>query len=700
MATQSGLTQVLTNSYQTFSGFVGQVMPNPDVLIKTKGIRFDIFREMMLDGTISGKFEQLFAEVITRKLRIIPKSAASEKQAQFVSDAIKSININRLLSEMLTATQFGFAVQEVVWKDPKKNGGAFLVENIYGRIQERFGFGYDGQLKYSNSGSLEDIPEQYKFIVTRHGFNNENWYGTPITSKCYWSWMFKKAGFRYWVTAAEKFGVPTVIAMFETEGYDENKRDEIAKYLAESLSQIQNDAALALGNVKDIKVLEASGNAQGMFQNFLDICNAEIGKAITGETMTSENGSGSGSFALSNTHADTLEAKGDSIAGEIAATLEGSVVKWITELNFGADAEVPAVVLDKEIKASFADVMTAIDKGVKVSQSALYNDYGLPKPQDENDVFVKTQSSGGGLFGFSDQPKEGEQRRFFADMITDTKQEAINQVNEVEDNIRSISAQSLAEIQRIISDKKDEIFNWDKTPQDLHDAIYNDVYAIATLSNLVGRLHIAELKAHKNLMSDDDVYVYPDQAVKALRKKLNMTREQFDILDEYAKQKAFTAASLANDTLIARLKQVLEENIIDGGSKQDFIQSLNDADLLDSVGLGSNNWYWETVQRTNTMAAYNGGRWQQMWGDRDNIAALEYVDMEGPNECEICSSYGGTILPIDDPFWETCYPINHFNCHCTVRSIYLNTSEADNLEFTKNPSSILPAEGFRSNPGM
>lgn len=698
MATQGNLSQVLTNSYQTFAGFVGNAMPNPDVLIKTKGIRFDVFREMMLDGTITGKFEQLFAEIKTRKLKIVPRSKDSEKQAEVVRQALANVNMDRLLAEMLTATQFGFAVQEVVWKDPKKNGGAFLVESISGRVQERFGFGYDGQLKYSNNGMLEDIPEQYKFIVTRHGFSNENWYGTPILSKCYWSWMFKKAGFRYWVTAAEKYGVPTVIALFETEGQDESKRDEIAQYLASSLSQIQNDAALALGNVKDVKVLETSGNAQGMFQNFLDICNAEIGKAITGETMTSENGSGTGSFALSNTHADTLEAMGDSLAAELTETLNSSIVKWIVELNFGEGFELPVIVLDKEIKAAFGDVMTAIDKGVEVSKSALYNDYGLPKPQDDNDIFVKTQSSGS-MFGFSDKP-EGEQRRFFADKITDTKQEAITQVNEVEDNIRSISSSSLVEIQRIISDKKDEVFDWDKIPQDLYDAIYNDVYAIATLSNLVGRLHIAELKARKNLMSDDDIYVYPEQAIQALRKKLNMTRDQFDALDEYAKQKAFTAASLANDTLIARLRQVLEENIIDGGSKQDFIQGLNDADLLDSVGLGSNNWYWETVQRTNTMAAYNGGRWQQMWGDRDNIAALEYIDMEGPNECEICSSYGGTILPIDDPFWETCYPINHFNCHCTVRSIYLNTSEADNLEFTKNPSSVLPAEGFRSNPGM
>lgn len=403
------MTRSVTTSYATFAGFAGQVMPNPDALIKGKGIRFDTFREMTLDGTISGKFDQLFAWVLTKKLSIRPSSEKSKAAAETVNQALKNININRLLSEMLTATQFGYAVQEVIWKDPKETGGAWIPDKVVGRVQERFGFGYDGSLKYNDNGTLKGIDEDYKFIVTRHGYTNENHYGTPIMSKCYWYWMFKKAGFRFWVTAAEKFGVPTVLALFQSD--DESKQTQTAEYLAGELSKIQNDAAVALANVDSIQTLEASGNAQGMFKDFVDMCNAEISKAITGETMTSENGNGTGSFALSNTHADTLDVKAQGIAYEIAQTLKDTLVSWITWLNHGFDAEVPTVVLEDEKEASWEQTRDAIDRNIPVSLQAVYDNYNIPQPKDDADAFVKPEPSGG-MFGFSDVP-EGENGRFF-----------------------------------------------------------------------------------------------------------------------------------------------------------------------------------------------------------------------------------------------------------------------------------------------
>lgn len=399
------LTRSVTSSYQTFASFAGQSMPNPDVLIRNKGIRFDTFREMLLDGTISGKFDQLFSWVKTKKLRF------EGDNAETVEAALAGINLNALLGEMLTATQFGYSVQEIIWQDPKKNGGAWLVEKIVGRVQERFGFDYNGQLMYSGGmGVLSPITESFKFMVTRHNPVNENYYGSPILSKCYWPWMFKKAGFRFWVTAAEKFGVPTVLALFQSD--NEERQSAVAEYLAGELSKIQNDAAVALANVDSIQTLEASGNAQGMFHDFLDVCNAEIGKAITGETMTSENGSGIGSYSLSSVHADTLDVKAQDIADEIADTLKNSVVKWIVQLNHGADAEVPEVFLTDIPQASFADVMSAVDRSIPVSISSLYDDYGLPRPDGEADTFTKPEASAGGMFGFSDIP-EGEQSRFF-----------------------------------------------------------------------------------------------------------------------------------------------------------------------------------------------------------------------------------------------------------------------------------------------
>ncbi len=404
----SVLTNAQTQSFQVFGGMVKNLMPNPDTLIKTKGINFDIFREMLLDGTISGKIEQIEGIIKSKKLII------KGENADLVWEALNNVNIDRLIGEMFQSFIYGYSVQETIWKDTDTTGGKWLVDRIEGRRQERFGFAYDGTLKYRDGSTLKDITDNYKYIVTRHGYANENHYGSPVLSKCYWSWMFKKAGFRFWVTAAEKFGVPTVLALFDTNGLSDDEAQKRAQTLAESLSQIQNDAALAVANVTDIKTLEASGNAQGMFEAFVNVCNSEIGKAISGETMTSENGGGSGSFALSNVHADTLYSKAQSIANEIAKTIEDTIAVWAVVLNKGADAELCSVELVDVPQASFTDVLSAVDRNIPVSLKSIYDDYGVPRPSedDKDDAFVKPATSTGGMYGFSDIP-EGEQSRFF-----------------------------------------------------------------------------------------------------------------------------------------------------------------------------------------------------------------------------------------------------------------------------------------------
>ena len=47
--------------------------------------------------------------------------------------------------------------------------------------------------------------------------------------------------------------------------------------------------------------------------------------------------------------------------------------------------------------------MQAIDRGVPVSKQALYNDYGLPQPADEEDTFKKDLQQG---FMLSDSGKK------------------------------------------------------------------------------------------------------------------------------------------------------------------------------------------------------------------------------------------------------------------------------------------------------
>ena len=64
------------------------------------------------------------------------------------------------------------------------------------------------------------------------------------------------------------------------------------------------------------------------------------------------------------------------------------IIDWTVELNYGKEAKAPQLVFDVEKRATFDQVMKAIEKKIPVSKSSLYSYYGLPEPKDEEDTFL------------------------------------------------------------------------------------------------------------------------------------------------------------------------------------------------------------------------------------------------------------------------------------------------------------------------
>jgi phage gp29-like protein len=376
----------------SFLGKFLSYMPNPDLLLDTTNETLEIYRLMMLDGRISSLLELRKMIVLNLPYRVKPIDESDKKAkeiADFVLDAISRINIFSQLKELLSALEMGFSFSEVVWE---LENGYWMPKELYSRKQERFGFKEDGTpvLVVDPVNPMRVLDNPYKFIVHRHSPIAENPYGNSVLKQCYWPWMFKKAGFRFWLTAAEKFGVPTVLALFDTDN-EEQARDR-ADLIAAALSNIQNDAAVALSNMKDIKTLEMKGGSLADFKVLIDACNSEISYAISGQSLaTSE--SKYGTRAQAEVHEDVLRelAKGD--AKQLAWTLNNTLIKWIVELNFTQNAPHPVFEFEFEEAASWEIVKDAIDRGVAVSKDALYKQYNIPRPADEADAFMVSSGS-------------------------------------------------------------------------------------------------------------------------------------------------------------------------------------------------------------------------------------------------------------------------------------------------------------------
>lgn len=185
--------------------------------------------------------------------------------------------------------------------------------------------------------------------------------------------MFKKAGFRYWLTVAEKYGVPTVLALFDS--IDDADSRTRAKELAENLYNIQSDAAVALANVDSVQVLETKGTSKD-FSELINICNQEISKALTGEILTSDT-SANGSYSLAKQHLETLEVKSAKLASALSETITDTLINWIVELNF-ADSAVPVFVLDREAEAEWDVIKDALNLGFDVDKEEVARRFGIP----------------------------------------------------------------------------------------------------------------------------------------------------------------------------------------------------------------------------------------------------------------------------------------------------------------------------------
>jgi hypothetical protein len=73
--------------------------------------------------------------------------------------------------------------------------------------------------------------------------------------------------------------------------------------------------------------------------------------------------------------------------------------------------------------------------------------------------------------------------------------------------------------------------------------------------------------------------------------------------------------------------------------------------------------------QSNMRAARAAGQWQRAQRTKAVLPFLLYVRSVAERKRPEHLAWAGTILPIDDPFWNTHFPPNGWNCKCAVRQI-------------------------------
>lgn len=397
-------------------------LPNPDTILKNNGGNIKVYREM-IDAHLDAVKNKRFAS-ITSRAWTIDGSKGDQKKAKFVEEYLWNIDLRNVISQMLEAIGFGYAVHEIVWNTVQTDLGTLILPTaIKDRKQEWFKFDSDSKLLLqTNDGSRREMPER-KFLVTRNRPTTANPYGNAVYSRCFWPLAFKKGGLKFWMLFVEKYGMPKAIGKVPPTATEKEQQNFL-----KMLAGLVRDAVAVIPQTGSVELLEAGAANANPHKAIVDWADQAMSKAWLGETLTTEQTSSGGTQAMATVHNDVRA----DLALDDAAMIESSInqlIRWIYEINWPNEKEIPwmNIILPEDLQeARLNRDIKLTQLGVKFNAQYITDIYGI----DEK-YFEMTEVQQGGMFAEHDDDchcfAEGSVKNKIEKMIQDLSAEDLQE---------------------------------------------------------------------------------------------------------------------------------------------------------------------------------------------------------------------------------------------------------------------------------
>ena len=369
---KKGITEEIATRKRALNFYsLANILPDPDIVLKKQGKDIRIYKELLCDPHVFACTQSRKAGVLSLDWEI-NRGLDKDQNAEDVENLLKKLDIQKIMSDILDATQFGFQPLEIIWKRDKS--GHIMPERVTAKPPEWFCFDDDNNLKFRTKENYygEVVPAK-KFLLAQNNPSYNNPYGERTLSRVFWNVTFKKGGLKFWVVFTEKYGMPHLIGK-----HPRGSTKEETNSLADMLEDMVQDAIAVIPDDSSIEIQEASKSSSAeIYEKLIDKMNTEISKAILGQTLTTEIGS-TGSYAASNTHMQVRQDIVDSDKKLVEGVIN-QLIQWIYEINF-ANAEVPVFELyepeDVDLTLAQRDKILS-DTGVKFTKEYFIKNYGL-----------------------------------------------------------------------------------------------------------------------------------------------------------------------------------------------------------------------------------------------------------------------------------------------------------------------------------
>jgi len=350
---------------------LANILPDPDIVLRKQGKDVRVYKELLCDPHVFACVQSRKSGVLSLEWEI-NRGLDKDEKAEAIENLLKQLDIHKLISDILDATQFGFQPLEIIWKRDKS--GYILPEKIVAKPPEWFCFDDNNTLKFRTKENYygEELPNK-KFLLAQNNPSYNNPYGERTLSRVFWPVTFKKGGLKFWVIFTEKYGMPHLIGK-----HPRGATKEETNTLADMLEEMVQDAIAVIPDDSSVEIQEANkSSSAAIYEQLIDKMNAEISKAILCQTLTTEIGS-NGSYAASNTHfairQDIIDAD-----KKLVESVINQLIRWIYEINFST-ADIPVFEMyapeDVDLTLAQRDKILS-DTGVKFTKEYFIKNYGL-----------------------------------------------------------------------------------------------------------------------------------------------------------------------------------------------------------------------------------------------------------------------------------------------------------------------------------
>lgn len=305
-----------------------KLLPNPDVILRKAGKTIEAYRDLLKDAHVASCVQSRKAGLLALEWEINAENAQTDI-VDLVKKQFESLDLPRILSELMDASLFGYSISEVMWR--YDGDDHCIASDIIGKPQEWFRFDERGQPYFTAANTLDgEELEDRKFIVVQHSPSYLNPYGEAVLSRCYWPVTFKKQLLSHMMVFAEKYGMPYMISYYDPFiGGGASSVSSTEK----SLDDLHADGTGVFPNTQRVEILDTAKTPSiDVYMRGIVFFNAEVSKAVLSQTLTTEQGD-TGSYAMSQTH---LMVRKDVVDADrrLIERAMNTFVRWLVDINW------------------------------------------------------------------------------------------------------------------------------------------------------------------------------------------------------------------------------------------------------------------------------------------------------------------------------------------------------------------------------